>query len=102
VDVRSEQIGRRAPVDLGVVGDVRATLETLVPLIKGKRDRAYLHRAMEHYRKARKGLDDLAGDEKWFDEIVAPKRMIGHGLAGAYRWTCSTSRRTRLCEECKR
>jgi thiamine pyrophosphate-dependent acetolactate synthase large subunit-like protein len=37
VEVWPEQIGRRAPVDLGVVGDVRATLETLVPLIKGKR-----------------------------------------------------------------
>ena len=27
VDMRPEQIGRRAPVDLGVVGDVRATLD---------------------------------------------------------------------------
>ena len=27
VDIRAENIGRRAPVDLGVVGDVRATLD---------------------------------------------------------------------------
>ncbi len=60
VDVRPEQIGRRAPVDLGVVGDVRATLETLVPLVKEKHDRTHLDRATQHYRKARKGLDDLA------------------------------------------
>jgi pyruvate dehydrogenase (quinone) len=60
VDVRPEQIGRRAPVDLGVVGDVRATLEMLVPLIREKRDRMHLDQATEHYRKARKGLDDLA------------------------------------------
>jgi pyruvate dehydrogenase (quinone) len=33
VDVRPEQIGRRAPVDLGVVGDVRATLEMVLPLV---------------------------------------------------------------------
>jgi len=60
VDVRPEQIGRRAAVDLGVVGEVHATLEKLVPLIKEKRDRAHLDRATEHYRKARKSLDDLA------------------------------------------
>src|SRR5258707_5126174 len=60
VDVRPEQIGRRAPVDLGVVGDVRATLESVLPLIKKARDRTHLDRATEHYRKARKSLDELA------------------------------------------
>ena len=60
VDMRPEQIGRRAPVDLGVVGDVRATIETVLPLIKEARDRTHLDRATEHYRKARKDLDGLA------------------------------------------
>jgi pyruvate dehydrogenase (quinone) len=60
VDVRPEQIGRRTSVDLGVVGDVRATLEMLLPNIKEKRNRAHLDQATEHYRKARKGLDELA------------------------------------------
>src|SRR5258707_6428509 len=48
VDVRPEQIGRRAPVDLGVVGDVRATIETVLPLINRERDRTHLARATEH------------------------------------------------------
>src|SRR5882724_11731532 len=60
VDVRPEQIGRRAPVDLGVVGDVRATIETVLPLISKERDRTHLARATEHYRKTRKDLDGLA------------------------------------------
>src|SRR5260370_11506332 len=34
VDLRAEQIGRRAAVDLGVVGDVRATLSALLPLLE--------------------------------------------------------------------
>ena len=33
VDLRAENIGRRAAVDLGVVGDVRATLAALLPLL---------------------------------------------------------------------
>jgi pyruvate dehydrogenase (quinone) len=60
VDIRPEQIGRRAPVDIGVVGDVGATLGALTPLIKEKRDRSHLDQATKHYLKARKGLDDLA------------------------------------------
>src|SRR5271155_370836 len=60
VDVRPENIGRRAPADLGIVGDVRATLDALMPLIKNKRDRGHLDQATQHYRKARKGLDALA------------------------------------------
>ncbi len=39
VDIRAENIGRRAPVDLAVVGDVRATIEALLPLLEQKRDR---------------------------------------------------------------
>ncbi len=60
VDMRPENIGRRAPVDLGVVGDVRATLDALTPLIKEKRDRRHLDQATEHYRRTRKSLDELA------------------------------------------
>jgi pyruvate dehydrogenase (quinone) len=60
VDVRSENIGRRAAVDLGVVGDVRATLAALLPLLEGKRDDTHLSRAQQHYAKSRKALDELA------------------------------------------
>jgi pyruvate dehydrogenase (quinone) len=60
VDLRAEQIGRRAPVDLGVVGDVRATLAALLPLLDQKRDGTHLTKARQHYAKARKQLDELA------------------------------------------
>jgi pyruvate dehydrogenase (quinone) len=60
IDIRAEQIGRRAAVDLGVVGDVRATIAALLPLLKSKRDPTHLKRAREHYAEARKALDELA------------------------------------------
>ena len=60
VDIRAESIGRRVPVDLGVVGDVKATLTALLPLLQQKHDGTHLARAREHYTKARKALDDLA------------------------------------------
>jgi pyruvate dehydrogenase (quinone) len=60
VDIRAEQIGRRAAVDLGVVGDVRTTISALLPLLDSKRDAIHLTKARDHYAKARKALDDLA------------------------------------------
>src|ERR1700736_1125707 len=60
VDIRAEQIGRRAPVDLGIVGDVGPTLQALLPLLEENRDRRHLNQAMEYYRKTRKSLDELA------------------------------------------
>jgi pyruvate dehydrogenase (quinone) len=60
VDIRAENIGRRAPVDLAVVGDVRATIEALLPLLEQARAEKHLTQARDHYAKARTGLDDLA------------------------------------------
>jgi pyruvate dehydrogenase (quinone) len=60
VDIRAEQIGRRAAVDVAVVGDVRSTIGALLPLVEQKRDEAHLAQARKHYAKARKELDDLA------------------------------------------
>ena len=60
VDIRPENIGRRAPVDLAVVGDVKATLTALLPLLEAKRDATHLAQAREHYARARKALDELA------------------------------------------
>ncbi|WP_372699129.1 ubiquinone-dependent pyruvate dehydrogenase [Arthrobacter sp. JSM 101049] len=60
VDIRGEQLGRRAPVDLGLVGDVGDTAEALLPLLKHKSRRGHLKDAQKHYRKTREKLDDLA------------------------------------------
>ncbi|HEY0791792.1 MAG TPA: ubiquinone-dependent pyruvate dehydrogenase [Chthoniobacterales bacterium] len=60
IDNRPEQIGRRTKVDVGLVGDVKTTLQALTPQLKAREDRVYLDQCLQHYRKARKDLDDLA------------------------------------------
>ena len=60
IDIRPEQLGRRAPIDHGFVGDIAATLGALLPLLQKKPDRQFLDRAIEHYRKTRISLDELA------------------------------------------
>jgi pyruvate dehydrogenase (quinone)/pyruvate oxidase len=60
IDVRPENLGRRTPIDLGVLGDVGATIEAILPLVHGNRDNGFLASAREDYAKAREGLDELA------------------------------------------
>jgi pyruvate dehydrogenase (quinone) len=64
VDVRGSHIGRRAPVDLGLVGTVKHTIIGLRPLLTPKHNREHLDRALRHYRKTRKSLDDLAVNDR--------------------------------------
>lgn len=63
VDLRGEQLGRRTPIDLGVVGDVKETASALLPRIAEGRSSKHLDDSVAHYRKTRKGLDELAVDD---------------------------------------
>jgi pyruvate dehydrogenase (quinone) len=63
VDIRGEQIARRTKVDLGVVGDVRTTLRALLSSLTEKTDDQHLSASLQHYKKARTALDDLAVGE---------------------------------------
>ena len=60
VDIRPENIGRRTRIDLGLLGDVAATIKALLPKLKAKTDRGHLDDCLASYKKARAGLDDLA------------------------------------------
>jgi pyruvate dehydrogenase (quinone) len=60
VDVRGEQIGRRVPVQVPLVGTVEDTVDALLPLLAAKTDTGHLDRMTKHYRRARAQLDRLA------------------------------------------
>jgi pyruvate dehydrogenase (quinone) len=90
VDIRPENLGRRTPIELGLVGDVAATIDALLPLLGDKRDPAHLERALGHYRKARQSLDELAtgtpGRKPVHPQHVA--RVIGELAADDAIFTC--------------
>jgi pyruvate dehydrogenase (quinone) len=64
VDIRGEQLGRRTPLDLGLVGSVKDTVDALLPLLKDRTDSKHLDSSTAHYAKARKGLDELAVNDR--------------------------------------
>ena len=60
VDTRGEQLGRRTPIHLGLVGSIKHTLPALLPLLNDKTDRARLDDHVHDYKKVREGLEELA------------------------------------------
>jgi pyruvate dehydrogenase (quinone) len=64
VDIRGRNLGRRTPIDLGLVGTVHDTVVALQSLLTPKDDRAHLDRSLTHYRKTRRRLDELAVNDR--------------------------------------
>jgi pyruvate dehydrogenase (quinone) len=62
IDIRGDQLGRRTKVDYGFVGDTKTTLRALLPKLSQNDNDKHLKASLEHYKKARKGLDELATD----------------------------------------
>ena len=68
VDLRGENLGRRARLDLGLVGQVRETIRALLPKIEKKKKSAHLEDSLKHYQQVREkmakhvdNLDNEAG-----------------------------------------
>lgn len=64
VDVRGAHLGRRTPIELGLLGTVADTLAALQPLLVRKTDREHLDRSLKHYRTTRRRLDELAVNDR--------------------------------------
>jgi len=64
VDIRGRHLGRRTPIDLGLVGTVKNTVAALQPMLREKVRRDHLDHSLRHYRKTRKTLDELAVNDR--------------------------------------
>ncbi len=53
-------LGTDFKLDLGIVGDVGASIDALLPRLSAKTDTKHLDDSLSHYKKARAGLDELA------------------------------------------
>lgn len=112
VDIRGEQLGRRARIDLGLVGTVKDTAASLLPLIERKTKRTHLQASLKHYAKSRAKLDDLASPAKdgqpihpqyvgrLVDELAAPDAVftcdVGSPTVWAARYLSMNGRRRLL------
>ena len=60
IDITPGSLGAHCHVEQAYTGDVKTTLQALLPQLTKKSDRQHLDSALEHYVDARKDLDALA------------------------------------------
>ncbi|MDL4913362.1 MAG: ubiquinone-dependent pyruvate dehydrogenase [Enterobacterales bacterium endosymbiont of Blomia tropicalis] len=60
IDINPGSLGAHCHVEQAYTGDVKTTLQALLPQLTKKSDRQHLDNALEHYVDARKDLDALA------------------------------------------
>ena len=96
IDCRAESLGNRRRLDLGVLGDVKTTLNTLLPHLTQKTDDQFLKAALDHYQKARQDLDALAvikpGDKQIHPQAVA--RLLSEHASDDAVFTCDVGTQT--------
>jgi len=56
VDIKPENLGRRARLDLGLCGDVKDTLQALISMVEAKEDHHFLDEQLELYKEVKKNL----------------------------------------------
>jgi pyruvate dehydrogenase (quinone) len=56
IDIKPETLGRRAKLDIGLCGDVKDTLQALMPMIKIKDDTTFLDLQVKCYKEVKKNL----------------------------------------------
>lgn len=56
IDIRTERLGRRCKLDLGLTGDVKETVKAILPFLEPKTDGSFLEKCQERYQDNRKNL----------------------------------------------
>jgi pyruvate dehydrogenase (quinone) len=69
IDIKPENLGRRAKLDLGLCGDVKDTLQALLPLLGMKEDATFLDQQLEFYQVVKKNLQFYVKDTGKSNEI---------------------------------
>ena len=75
VDLRAECLGRRTSIDIGLVGDVAATIDALIPQLRALRDGNFLASARKDYAAARKELEQLAQGQPG-SGVIHPQHVV--------------------------
>lgn len=75
IDIRGERLGRRTPLELGLVADVGEAVRAVLPLVAEKPDRSFLEKQLKRHsrevEKLRGYIDHVASQHPIHPEYVA-------------------------------
>ena len=69
IDTKPERLGRRAKLTMGLCGDIKHTLKTLMPLLSPKTDDSFLQSQLEFYGKVKEKMQTYVDDRGEKDAI---------------------------------
>lgn len=72
IDTRPEKLGRRAKVDYGYCGDIKSTLEELLPLVQEKKSKEYLEKMRALHLQLEADYDSYV-EEKGQEKNIYPE-----------------------------
>jgi pyruvate dehydrogenase (quinone) len=64
VDLKADRIGLRYPTEIGLIGDVKATLQALVPMLRRKDDRSFLTAVQQRMQSWNALLDQIDSTQR--------------------------------------
>ncbi len=90
IDVAPWRIGLRYPVEVGLVGDSKRTLDLLLPMLNRNDERGFLQKAQESYRDWLKLIEERASrmDKPMKPQVVAQE--LGKRLTDTAIVTCDS------------
>jgi pyruvate dehydrogenase (quinone) len=92
IDIKSENLGRRAKLTMGLFGDIRTTLKTLIPLLKEKTDRSFLDAQLHIHGKVKEHLSIYVNEKGTKDQLhpEAVAAVVNSLAAEDAIFTCDT------------
>ncbi|WP_270088050.1 thiamine pyrophosphate-dependent enzyme [Sphingobacterium sp. SYP-B4668] len=74
IDTQAERLGRRAKLTLGLVGDIRHTIQALLPLLNQKIDDSFLISQLDFYEKVKENMKTYI-DAKGAEDTIQPEYL---------------------------
>ncbi|MFD2740644.1 thiamine pyrophosphate-dependent enzyme [Sulfitobacter aestuarii] len=71
IDIDPTRLGRRAPVHMGLLGDVRATVEALLDRVAQKQDDSHLQAALKQWQADQETYEDRASEKD--EDLMHPQ-----------------------------
>jgi pyruvate dehydrogenase (quinone) len=69
IDTKPERLGRRAKLEMGLHGDIKASLAALIPLLDSNEDDSFLNAQLKVYEKVKEHLHTYVEDKGKIDAI---------------------------------
>jgi pyruvate dehydrogenase (quinone)/pyruvate decarboxylase len=102
VDINPDRLGLRYPVELGLTGDVKATLQALLPALQRKSDRAFLSEAQKRMADWNKLLDQVEATRKTPLRPQSVIRAVSDSLADTAVISLDCGANTHFAARCLR